>query len=211
MKRVTKDLRDTVRHEAGHALVAFLLGWKPRSLDLTPREDRAGCVTLHKNHFRYMRGGRWRWNEDHSCAGLRALTPRERRSAIIDAYVSLAGGAATNVSGGWGDDESDWKQADYTMRFLYPSLTKRQRQDRLYSLWFQVKEVLDRRSVQTVLLRVQRTLLSEFTRTGKRQWSSAELRCILDDASRVRVTARLDYSARSRLPVLDSFFSHVGR
>ncbi len=48
-KRSKSQIEATAYHEAGHAVIAYLLGYKPQSATIVPTVDTAGHVIIHAN------------------------------------------------------------------------------------------------------------------------------------------------------------------
>ena len=48
-KRSESQVEATAYHEAGHAVIAYLLGYKPQSVTIAPTFDTAGHLVIHGN------------------------------------------------------------------------------------------------------------------------------------------------------------------
>lgn len=169
--------REAALHEAGHAVMAHLCGWRVMNLDLTRRDNQEGCVHFHGNRFCYLGDGRFG----------QYLLASEYRAALCDASISLAGGAAERIAGIWDWHDGsgkDWGKTGDLLEVLYigpGEITPKEKDRRTWSLWFQVKGFLQKPPVWRMVRHVQRSLLAEFDE--HRVWGRSEILSILQAAT----------------------------
>lgn len=110
MEPASKRLQCIAHHEAGHAVAAWSVGMKPRSISIVS-DDVSEGMFLHRPFFRSLPAG-WEFS----------LPPRAQRKLEDRTLVALAGGAAQRRfdPGGfqWSDCKGDHDQVTQMIMHL---------------------------------------------------------------------------------------------